>query len=280
VRLRERAKADEQGAGIGVTAIVARALVIALGEFPSMNALALEDGLHLAGNITLGIAADTPEGLVVPVIRGAQSFTLPQMHTAIRAIKEAAAQHRLGPDDFAGGTFTLSNLEHLPVRSFAPILNAPQVGIMGIADVQERVVVIEHQKEKGWGRIINISSTAATGGLYRQPGYAASKAGLLGLTRTVALEFSPYGITCKADLPGLIETEKVGELPPDIREAAIERIPAGRTGKPEEVAALVAFLASPLASYINGAAIPIDGGAVLNQVSLARTSHSRKYQAG
>ena len=141
-------------------------------------------------------------------------------------------------------------------------------------------LVLPSMKEKGWGRIINISSTAATGGLSRQSGYAASKAGLLGLTRTVALEFAPYGITCNAILPGLIETEKVGELPHDIREAAIERIPAGRTGIPEEVAALVAFLASPLAGYINGVAIPIDGGAALNQVSLARTSHSRKSQAG
>jgi NAD(P)-dependent dehydrogenase (short-subunit alcohol dehydrogenase family) len=136
-------------------------------------------------------------------------------------------------------------------------------------------LVLPSMKEKGWGRIINISSTAATGGLNRQSGYAASKAGLLGLTHTVALEFSPYGITCNAVLPGLIETEKVGEIPHDIREAAIERIPAGRTGRPEEVAALVAFLASPLAGYINGAALPIDGGASLNQVSLIRDSRSR-----
>ena len=145
VRLRERAKAHKQSTGIGVTAIVARALVVALGEFPFMNALALEDGLHLATNVNLGIATDTHDGLIVPVIRGTQSLTLPQMHQAIRAIKEAAAQHRFGFDDFAGGTFTLSNLGHLPVRSFAPILNASQVGIIGVADVQERVVVIEHQ---------------------------------------------------------------------------------------------------------------------------------------
>ncbi len=145
VQLRERVKADEQSTSIGMTAIVARALTVALEEFPYMNALALEDCLHLATNINLGIATDTPDGLIVPVIHGMQSLTLPQIHQAIRAIKAAAAQHRLGPDDFAGGTFTLSNLGHLPVRSFAPILNAPQVGIMGIADVQERVLVIEHQ---------------------------------------------------------------------------------------------------------------------------------------
>ncbi|MBV9229123.1 MAG: SDR family oxidoreductase [Chloroflexi bacterium] len=141
-------------------------------------------------------------------------------------------------------------------------------------------LVLPSMKEKGWGRIINISSTAATGGLNRQPGYAASKAGLLGLTRTVALEFAPYGITCNAVLPGLIQTEKVAELPHDILEAAIEHIPAARTGKPEEVAALVTFLASPIAGYINGVAIPIDGGASLSQVSLNRSSPSRTPQAG
>jgi pyruvate dehydrogenase E2 component (dihydrolipoamide acetyltransferase) len=145
VQLRARVKANEQSTSIGMTAIVAYALVKALEEFPSMNALALEDGLHLARNINLGIAMDTPEGLIVPVIHGMQSFTLSRIHQAIRTIREAAAQHRLGPDDFAGGTFTLSNLGHLPVRSFAPILNAPQVGIVGIADMQERAVVIEHQ---------------------------------------------------------------------------------------------------------------------------------------
>ena len=143
VQLRERAKAN--GQNIGMTAIVALALTRALEEFPYMNALALEDGLHLAQNINLGIAADTADGLIVPIIRRIQSLTLPQVQQAIQALSEAAAQHRLGPDDFAGGTFTLSNLGRLPVRSFAPILNAPQVGIVGIADVQERVVVIEHQ---------------------------------------------------------------------------------------------------------------------------------------
>ncbi len=70
------------------------------------------------------------------------------------------------------------------------------------------------------------------------------------------------------------------ELPPDIREAAMEHIPAGRLGKPEEVAALVVFLASPGADYINGVAIPIDGGASLNQVSLTRNSRFRTPQTG
>src|SRR5437762_14193767 len=90
-QLRKRAKVNEQN--IGITAIVARALVRALEEFPQMNALALEDGLHLAQNINLGIAADTADGLVVPVIRGIQSFTLPQIHQAIRTLSEAASQH-------------------------------------------------------------------------------------------------------------------------------------------------------------------------------------------
>jgi pyruvate dehydrogenase E2 component (dihydrolipoamide acetyltransferase) len=145
VQLRERVKARDQSMSIGITALVARALVIALEEFPAMNALALEDGLHLAKNINLGIATDTPDGLMVPVIHGIQSLALPQIQQAIQTISEAAAHHRLGPDDFAGGTFTLSNVGRLPIRSFTPILNAPQVGIVGMADVQDRVVVVEHQ---------------------------------------------------------------------------------------------------------------------------------------
>ncbi|HEX6553127.1 MAG TPA: SDR family NAD(P)-dependent oxidoreductase [Ktedonobacteraceae bacterium] len=198
----------------------------------------------------------------------------PAVETALTYINE-----RYGPPDIlvnnAGITTNIARTDRMEPaaweRELAVNLNGP---------FYLTRLVLPSMKEKGWGRIINISSTAATGGLNRQPGYAASKAGLLGLTRTVAIEFSPYGITCNAVLPGLIETEKVGGLPPDIREAAIEHIPAGRTGKPEEVAALVAFLASPLAGYINGVAIPIDGGAALNQVSLARNARSRTSQAG
>jgi NAD(P)-dependent dehydrogenase (short-subunit alcohol dehydrogenase family) len=128
--------------------------------------------------------------------------------------------------------------------------------------------VIEPMVEARWGRIINLSSLAALGGLHRQAGYAASKAGILGLTKTVALEHARHGITGNAILPGLIDTELVEQMPEEIRENAIAMIPARRLGLTDEVAHLVAFLASDRAAYINGAEIPIDGGMRLNVTTL------------
>jgi NAD(P)-dependent dehydrogenase (short-subunit alcohol dehydrogenase family) len=123
--------------------------------------------------------------------------------------------------------------------------------------------------QKGWGRIINVSSGAARGGLHRQVGYAASKAGVIGLTHTVVLEYARHGITCNAILPGMIATELVRAMPEPIRENAMASTPARRFGRIEEVGALVAFLASDAAGFINGAEIDIDGGMRLNTSSLA-----------
>jgi NAD(P)-dependent dehydrogenase (short-subunit alcohol dehydrogenase family) len=129
--------------------------------------------------------------------------------------------------------------------------------------------VIESMIAKQWGRIINISSGAATGGLHRQIGYASSKAGLLGLTKTVTLEHARDGITCNAILPGMIGTELVGMMPEEILQMAIATTPARRVGSTEEVGYLIAFLASDKAAFINGAAIPIDGGGLLNSGTLS-----------
>jgi NAD(P)-dependent dehydrogenase (short-subunit alcohol dehydrogenase family) len=124
---------------------------------------------------------------------------------------------------------------------------------------------------QGWGRIVNVSSLAGRGGLYQQAGYSATKSGLLGLTRAVTLEHARHGITCNAILPGLIATVPVGQLPAVIRDDALSLVPARRTGTPDEVAALVAFLCGEDAGFINGAEIDIDGGAHLCQVVLGST---------
>jgi len=135
--------------------------------------------------------------------------------------------------------------------------------------------VIGPMIQRQWGRIVNISSMAAAGGLHRQIAYASSKAGLLGLTKTVTLEHARDGITCNAVLPGLIGTENVSRMPEEILRNTIGLIPSRRIGKTEEVAHLVAFLASEEAAYINGAVIPVDGGISLNASSLGSRKEIR-----
>jgi acetoacetyl-CoA reductase len=125
-------------------------------------------------------------------------------------------------------------------------------------------------RERGFGRIVVISSGAARSGLPGQIAYAATKAGLLGLVRTVAAENAGRGITANAVLPGMIATEAVEAMPAEIRDPLLASMPTGRFGTPDEVAALVAFLASGAAGYITGEAIGIDGAASLNTVALAR----------
>jgi NAD(P)-dependent dehydrogenase (short-subunit alcohol dehydrogenase family) len=126
-------------------------------------------------------------------------------------------------------------------------------------------------RERRYGRIVIVSSTAATGGLPGQVAYAASKAGQLGMVRTLATECAPYGIAVNAVLPGLVATEQVLAMPAEVRERALAAAPSGRLVEPAEIAALVGFLSSAEAGQISGQAIAVDGGASLNQLSLGGT---------
>ncbi len=125
-------------------------------------------------------------------------------------------------------------------------------------------------RERGWGRIVVISSGAARSGLPGQVAYSASKAGLIGMAKTIAAENARVGITANAVLPGMVATERAKAMPAEILERLTERLPTRRMAEPDEVAALVAFLASDEAAYITGEAIAIDGGASLNTFSLTR----------
>ena len=123
-------------------------------------------------------------------------------------------------------------------------------------------------RERGWGRVIVISSMAAIGGLPGQVAYAASKAGQLGMVRTLASENAARGVTVNAILPGMVATEQVLAMPDEIRERVLRALPTGRMIEPAEIAAAVSFLAGSEAAQISGQAIAVDGGLSLAQLSL------------
>jgi len=118
--------------------------------------------------------------------------------------------------------------------------------------------------KKRWGRIINVSSVVGLIGNKGQANYAASKAGLLGLTKSIARELASRGITVNAVAPGFIETDMTAALTPEQREALAKQIPLERLGSPEDIAKAVLFLASDDASYITGQVLVVDGGMVMS----------------
>ena len=119
--------------------------------------------------------------------------------------------------------------------------------------------VLPHMVSAGHGRIISISSVIGLHGNFGQANYAAAKAGIIGFTKSAAIELAKKGITVNAIAPGFIETEMIAAMPDEVRARILERIPMGRFGHPEEIAQAVAFLVTN-GDYITGQVITIDGG--------------------
>jgi len=120
--------------------------------------------------------------------------------------------------------------------------------------------ILPGMAERGWGRIINISSVNGVKGQFGQANYSAAKAGILGFTKAIAQEVAKKGVTVNAIAPGYIGTEMVRSMKPEVVEAITAQVPMGRLGKPEEIGGLVAYLCSDIAGYVTGATLNINGG--------------------
>jgi len=120
--------------------------------------------------------------------------------------------------------------------------------------------ILQHMLDRGYGRIINISSVVGSAGGFGQANYAAAKSGMFGLTMSLALETASKGITVNAVTPGYITTDMTAAVPPNVMEKLVARIPVGRLGEPDEVARVVEFLADPESAYVTGQVYPVNGG--------------------
>ena len=133
-----------------------------------------------------------------------------------------------------------------------------RVNLTGTFLVTQRF--LKDMLKKRWGRIVNVTSVVAFTGNVGQTNYSSAKAGLVGFTKTLAKELASRNITVNAVAPGFIETDMTDVLPEDIKENYLKQIPLGRMGKPEEVANVILFLVSDMASYITGEVIHVNGG--------------------
>jgi acetoacetyl-CoA reductase len=120
--------------------------------------------------------------------------------------------------------------------------------------------VLQNMLDRGYGRIVNISSVVGSAGGFGQANYAAAKSGMFGLTMSLALETASKGITVNSVTPGYISTDMTAAVPPNVMEKIVARIPVGRLGEPNEVARVVEFLADPESGYITGQVYPVNGG--------------------
>lgn len=196
-------------------------------------------------------SGEAPDGLPAVVCDVADSASVDAAFTA--------AEARLGrPVDVVVANAGITRdtlLMRMTDEEFESVLDTNLTGAFRVARRASTSMIRARR-----GRIIFISSVV---GLYGSPGqanYAASKAGLVGLARSISRELGARGITANVVAPGFIDTDMTAELPPDRRDAYQEAIPAGRFGSGDDVAAAVCFLASAQAGYITGALVPVDGG--------------------
>jgi 3-oxoacyl-[acyl-carrier protein] reductase len=158
----------------------------------------------------------------------------------------------------AGTLDHVGQFQHQAPELWARDLNVNLTGAFNCAQA-----VWPHMKEGGWGRVVNMASVAGTLGGFGQASYSTTKAGLLGLTKTLAMEGGRHGITCNAIVPGIIGTEAFNMANPAMNERIANRTVFKRPGEPQDIANAIAFLCSDLAAYVTGIELNVSGGVEL-----------------
>jgi 3-oxoacyl-[acyl-carrier protein] reductase len=161
-------------------------------------------------------------------------------------------------DILVNNAATLDNMGRLPDQSPDLWERDLRVNLTGAFNCSR--AVWWQMAERGWGRIVNMSSVAGTLGGFGQASYSTTKAGLVGLTKTLALEGARHGITCNAIVPGIIGTEALGFGNPTMHERMVKRTAMRRPGEPQDVANAIVFLCSDLSGYITGVELNVSGG--------------------
>jgi 3-oxoacyl-[acyl-carrier protein] reductase len=222
----------------------------------------IAQALHAAGAhvAVVGRAAATAEAVAAELGEGARGFQcdVTDAESLRAAIGECEAT--LGPIDILvnnAGVTRDNLLIRMSVDDWDVVLDANLKGAFIATQA-----VIKGMMKRRWGRIINVTSIVGITGNKGQANYAASKAGLIGFTKSVAKEYAARGVLVNCVAPGFIDTDMTAALPESARIALLEAIPLGRLGNPADVAAAILFLASDLAAYVTGQTLIVDGGMV------------------
>lgn len=146
-----------------------------------------------------------------------------------------------------------------PVSQWRAVIDVNLTGVFNMCRV-----VTPGMRDRGYGRVINISSMNGLRGQFGQANYAAAKAGVIGFTKSIAQELASKGVTANCIAPGFIETEMTRSMRPDVLELERAKIPVGRMGRPDDIAATASFLASDAAAFVTGETISVNGGQLMS----------------
>jgi len=233
----------------GASRGIGHATALALAAGGLSVAVAYRSDREGAEEAVAKVAADGAEGMAVSLdVRDAGS-----VEQAFRAIEAQLGPVRVLVNN-AGFTRDGLAVKYSPENWAATI----ETNLTGAFRCVQRA--LPAMLKARWGRIVNVASVAALRGNAGQTAYSASKSGVVGMTRSLARELGGRGITANAVCPGFVETKMTESTGEEQRQRYVDMTPVGRFGSPEEVAAVIAFLTRPEASYVNGAIIAVDGG--------------------